>query len=450
MREGASTMVDVREIPDVHLTRFERFEKGAEGPAWFLPTRKAAMARFMDLGFPTTDDEEWRYTNVGPIAQTVFVRPDEAARVTREQIRAFLLSEESAAIIVLVNGRFVGSLSAPSTRKGLTAGALAAALAAEHPVVREHLARHERFETQPFTALNTALVEDGAFVHVGAGLVVEQPIQILYVSTGGAAAFETHPRTLVLAEPGSQVTVVETFATIDEGVYFTNAVSEIVARDNAVVDHYKVVLESAKSWHIGTSHLCEHRDGTVRSLVATFNGGLVRNDIHTVLDGEGGHCSLNGLYLADGNRHVDNHLIVEHAAAHCDSREFFKGILNDRGKGIFSGRIIVREGAQKTDAKQTNMSLLLSEEAQVESKPQLEIFADDVKCTHGATIGQINEDALFYLRARGIHRETAHSLLVNAFAGEVLDRVRLPSLRKRLDSLVLDQLPGGDLLRERV
>jgi len=253
-----------------------------------------------------------------------------------------------------------------------------------------------------------------------------------------------HPRILLVAEPGSQASVVETYAGLGEGVYFTNPVTELVAGENAVLDHYKVVRESPATFHIGLLRIQQGRSTNVTTHVSNFEGGLVRNDFHAVMDGEGGECTINGLTMIEGTQHVDNHLRVEHAKSHCRSWEYFKSVLDGSSRSVFTGRIVVHKDAQKTDAKQTNMNLILSDEALADSKPQLEIFADDVKCTHGATIGQVDADAIFYLRSRGLSAEAARSLLVYAFAGESIGQIKVEGLRRNLDSLILSRLPRGD------
>lgn len=439
---------------DLYLSHFERVEKAAaQSPlAWLLPTRKAAWARFVELGFPTVRDEEWRFTNVAPIAETPFARAaaDLAGEVSRPTLAAWNAIGGHGCMAVFVNGRFVPSLSLlDGLPDGARVGGIVSAIRDMPDLVRAHLARHAGYQDHAFTALNTALMEDGALVYVPRGKVVTEPIHLLFVSVGGGEAFVCHPRTLVIAETNSQATVLESYVGPAETTYFTNAVTEIVADENAFVDHYKLECEGENGYHISTAQLHQYRSSNVDWMAVSFGGRLVRNDVNVLLDGEGCDTTLNGLYALRGAQHVDNHLVVDHAKPHCDSREFFRGVLMDQSRGIFSGRIIVREGAQKTDAKQTNNNLLLSEEAQVESKPQLEIFADDVKCTHGATIGQVNKDAIFYLRSRGIDEEAARGILVYAFAREIVDQIRVAPLQGRVMKLLADRI-GSHAPRESV
>ena len=443
-------MIEVKEEQNQYLAQFEHLEKSLsqEPQSWLMPVRKAAIARFAEMGFPTIRDEEWRYTNVAPIANTTFEAPSGANReVTPEGIAEFAFAD-AAALLVFVNGRYAAQLSrVQSLPKGVRIESLAAALQSDTALLGRHLARHADVHEQAFTALNTALTEDGAFVHVPAGVILEQPLHVLHVMRVENGPIAVHPRNLIVLGDSSQATIVETFAGMGDEKYFTNAVTEVVAGDNAVVDHYKIERESEAAFHVATLQLHTNRNSNLSSHTVSLGGALVRHDINAILDGEGGECVINGLYMLRGAQHVDNHLRVEHAKPHCNSREFFKGIMDGQSKGIFSGRIKVHKAAQKTDAKQTNMSLLLSEDAQVESKPQLEIFADDVKCTHGATIGQVNQDAIFYLRSRGMSEQAARSLLVFTFANESLDRIRVESLRAQLANLVFDRLPQGQSLR---
>ncbi len=477
---------------------FERFERETIGAAWLAPVRKAAIARFVELGFPTTRDEEWRLTNVAPIATSSFVRPSPGAGELRAADLQPLFLPGAAARLVIVNGRFSRgfSLVEPSL-DGVSAGSLATAVKAGPDAVAQHLARHADCRQHAFTALNTAFLEDGAFVHVPAGRIVEQPIHIVYLSTAAAEPIVAHPRALVVAGVGSRVTIVETYASIVPdgslppfatqasglrrtphrdgkglgadakkmpppqrdrtarhdsdavmGRSLTNAVTEIVAGDNAVVDHCRLQLEQENALHIGALHLHQGRDSRVSSHSVTIGGALHRNDVHALLAGEGAECTLNGLFLLHGRQHADNHLRVEHAAPRTASREFYKGILDDESTGVFTGRIVVHRQAQKTDAKQSNMNLLLSRTARIDTKPQLEIRADDVKCTHGATIGQIDEEAVFYLRSRGIGREAARSLLVYAFADESVAAIGVEAVRDRLRRIVAGRLPHGESVGE--
>jgi len=433
---------------DLHAAWFDRLAASrASEPAALTELRASALASFRKLGFPTTRLEDWRWTNVAAIANTAFEpAADARAEVSLDAVRPFML--DGAATAVVVNGRFAPRLSSlTGLPDGVTVASLAERITAGDPVVDAHLAEYAKLD-QPFAALNTALMEDGAFVHVGKGVVCERPIQVLYVTTASSKPVAVHPRSLLVVDFNAQATVVETFASLGGECYFNNVVTELVGGENAHLDHYRCVLESPQAYHVATVQLQQGRNGRLDSSGFCFEGRLTRNDFNAVLAGEGGYCNIDGLYMVRQDQHVDNHLVVDHATPHNGSREYFKGILEDRGRGIFSGRIIVREGAQKTDAKQTNMSLLLSDEAQIESKPQLEIFADDVKCTHGATIGQVNTDAIFYLRTRGIPEEEARSMMIFAFAEESIADVRVEPLKRLLEQHILRRLPQTVMLPE--
>jgi Fe-S cluster assembly protein SufD len=308
--------------------------------------------------------------------------------------------------------------------------------------IGSHLARVAQFDRRPFVAFNTAFFADGAYIHVPAHTIVDKPIHVVFVSTGetnGRPAM-SHPRVLAVLGDDSQATVVESYAGPDGAEYFTNVVTEIVLGQNAVLDHYKLQQESTRAYHVGTIVVEAGRSASCTSHSISLGGALVRNDVIAILAGEGGECTLNGLYLADGQRLIDNHTTIDHAMPHCGSREVYKGILADRARGVFNGKIIVRPDAQKTDAKQTNRALLLSEDAQVNSKPELEIFANDVKCTHGAAVGQLDQDAVFYLRSRGLDLAEARHLLIHAFAGDVLNRMPLVPVRNGVEEVLQRQL----------
>lgn len=436
---------------DSYLARFEahRKESAGRGPAWLLPLRKAAISRFAELGFPTRRDEEWRFTNVTPITQTPFT-PAGRTETLPPSANLESVAFESAPFhrLVFVNGFYAPSLSSPDLPQGVKAGSLAAALEADSELIERHLGRYASFENAPFVALNTAFFEDGGFVHIPQGVIVEQPIHLLYLSVGEKERTVSHPRTLIVAEENSQATIVESYAGFGDEGTFTNAVTEIVVGENAVVDHYKLQREGTAAFHVATQQVQLSRTSNFCSHSITLGGAIVRNDINAVLGGEGGECTLNGLYLASSKQLVDNHTAIDHAMPHCDSHELYKGILDGQARGVFNGKIFVREDAQKTDAKQTNQTLLLSEKAQINTKPQLEIFADDVKCTHGATVGQLQPESLFYLRSRGIGIEDARSLLIYAFASDIIGRIKVAPIREQLNGLLLAQLPGGHRMEE--
>ncbi len=451
MSAGTQAMAGTAFRPDVYAAALARLSGPAARRTRAL--REEAFERFRALGFPTLRDEDWRFTSVAPIAATPFemASPDGSAVDRRRAEEAAL--DPGWMRLVFVNGRYAPGLSsAARLERGLVAGSLSEALASGDQKVEAHLARYAKMEGEAFTSLNTALMQDGAFVLVDRSTVLEESIHLVFFSVGGGEPAMIHPRNLIVVGESSQVTILESYLDGsppvrghdpgDGGALFTNAVTEIVAEDGAVLDHYRFQREGARTWHVGLTHVHQGRSATVSSHAISLGASLARNNITAVLDGEGGHATLNGLYLADGTQHVDNHLRVEHRKPHCDSREVFKGVLEGHSHAVFSGRIVVHKDAQKTDAKQTNMNLLLSDDAQVDSKPQLEIFADDVKCTHAATIGQLDDEAVFYLRSRGVPLRAARDLLVYAFAAESLERVRPEPLRRVLHEIIhrkLDQ-----------
>jgi Fe-S cluster assembly protein SufD len=440
-----------------YLADFERFERTrpAGEPAALRLLRRQAIERFAELGFPTTRQEQWRATDVSPIARTPFERAAGPARP--EALPASLdgLDHASyAATLVFVDGRFSPSLS---VYRELPAGAVVTSLAAalaEHPeLVEPWLARHASFAAQPFVALNTAFFEDGAFLYLPRGVAVMRPIQFLYLASGGTtdgAATVVYPRNLVVAGESSAATLVEAYRGPEEAVYFTCAVTELVAGPNSSLDHYKLQREGRSAFHMATFEVHAGRSAAVSSHSISLGGALVRNDVNALLAGEGIDANLNGLYMVGGRQLVDNHMRVEHAAPHCGSHELYKGVLEGRSRAVFNGLIHVRPGAQKTDAKQSNRNLLLSREAVANSNPQLEIFADDVKCTHGSTVGQLDEDAVFYLRSRGIGAEAARSLLTYAFASDIVERVKVEPLRHELEEHLFASLPKGEVVRQAV
>ena len=436
---------------DPYRANFEYFAKEGAGtdPSWLTPIRETAIERFTELGFPTLQDEDWRFTNVAPIAKLPFHPVFQYSRngLTPERIREFDFTAIKASRLVFVDGNYSAELSQILPQVGaIQVGSLAAALAEDAPGLREHLAQLAAGKNNAFTALNTAFFTDGAFIHVPAGQTVEAPVHLLYISTGKETGATTHPRNLVVAEKGSRLTLLESYVCTRDSAYFTNAVTEFFVGDNAVLEHCKFQDESPSAYHLAAIQVHLGRDCNFISHSIAAGAQLSRNNIITVLDGEGIECILNGLYLTKGTQLADHWMLVEHAKPHCNSHEYFNGILDGSSKGVFHGRILVQQLAQKTDAKQTNKNLLLSENATVDAKPQLEIYADDVKCTHGATVGQMNEESIFYLRTRGIGLETARRMLIHAFAGEIIDRVRFAPVREELDRVIWERLEQNELV----
>jgi len=422
----------------------------AAAPEWLRALRRRGYEAFEAQGFPTVKQEEWRFTNVAPIARTEFTPARELETgLTREKIQPFLM--EDCAELVFINGRYHEGFShLEGLPESIVVSSLARALA-EHPeTVEKYLGQRIDLDEHPFAALNTAHVDDGAFVWVPRGVVVEKPIHLLFLSSGGDAVPVAYPRNLIVAEEISQVTVIENFAGFTGDRYFNCAVTEIVGAPSSVVDHYKLGQESIDAFHMAYQGVYLGRAANFFSHSISHGGGLVRNDVHGYLDAEGIECTLNGLYLGRESQHVDNHMRVDHAKPNCNSYELYKGVLEGRSKAVFNGRIVVHEDAQKTDAKQSNRNLLLSKEALVQSNPQLEIFADDVRCTHGSTTGHLDEEAVFYLRSRGISQEAAQSLLTYAFAAEVLQEIRLERIKDDLEEFLFTRLPKGDVVRQAV
>ena len=431
-------MTQVAEKLQPWIAAVEQRPTGA--PRWLQDQRDRAASRFVALGFPTVRDEDWRFTNVAPIAATEF-HPAGDVAVAKPELDVLPFGTAQFRITIL-NGRFSAEHSRlQNLPTGVRAGSLAAAMTGHSDVVPRYYGQLADFHGHSFVALNTALAADGAYLYIPDGAVIEAPIEILFLAVGDSASpAMTQARTLIVAGERSQARIVETYAALRSGTYFTNAVTEVVAGDGAVIDHYKVQQEGLDAFHVATMQLNAQRSANVSSHSFSLGGRLVRNDVNAVLDGEGAEVTLNGLYLADGDRLIDNHTSIDHAKAHCPSHEIYKGILGGKARAIFNGKIIVRQDAQKTDAKQTNRALLLSDNASINTKPQLEIFADDVKCTHGAAIGQLDEEAIFYLRTRGLTYFEARDLLIHAFAGEVIDRVKIEDLRRGLERELYTQL----------
>jgi Fe-S cluster assembly protein SufD len=431
------------------LEKFRRFESEPQSPAWLLPLRKAGLARFAELGFPTVHDEDWRFTNIAPLAKLPF-RPaaDPADESAKAALEKYIFARLPGSRLVFVNGHFRPALSSVGKLPGGTkVASLAAALKTDSVFIEQLLGRLALTDDNSFAALNQAFFQDGGFVHIPANQTVEDPVQFIYISTAKQPGDTIQPRNLIIAGAGSKATILESYLAADSAAYFTNAVTEIVAGDNATLEHVKFQDEASDAFHLATIAGNLGRTSNVKVHSFALGARLSRNNIRAKLAGEGLECILNGLYLTRGEQLADHHMIVEHAQPHCASHEYFNGILDDRSKGVFHGRIYVHPVAQKTDAKQTNKNLLLSDDATADTKPQLEIYADDVKCTHGATVGQLNDESIFYLRSRGLSEDTARRMLIHAFAGEIIARVKHDAVREELDKVIWDRLEANPHLK---
>jgi Fe-S cluster assembly protein SufD len=444
-------MTAVIEEKNLYLSYFASFEENPKirRPAWLHRIRKDAISRFSELGFPTTRHEDWQYTNVAPIARLPLKLAEyELKDLSEERLGEVSLAGLKCNQLVFINGFYSKELSFLQPQAGdVVVGSLAAALEDGGPVA-SHLTKYARYHDRPFVALNTAFMRDGGFVFLPPGKSVRDPIHLLFVSLSQETPAVSFPRNLIVLGAGCHATIIESYAGLRQGTYFTNAVTEIIAGDHSVIDHYKIQRESEEAFHVAALHVHQGIASNVTLRSISFGGALVRNDIDVVLDGEGAECALNGLYMVTGSQHVDNHTSIDHAKPHSTSRELYKGILDGHSSAVFDGRIVVQADAQKTNAKQTNKNLLLSEDATINTKPQLEIRADDVKCTHGATIGQLDEQAMFYMRSRGIDKETARNLLVHAFGGEIIGGTSVIPIQCQLDLIMHHRLSGVSTVKE--
>jgi Fe-S cluster assembly protein SufD len=442
------------EPKDRYLADFARAERdlAGHGLPWLRSARREALSRFAAMGLPTTRDEDWKYTRVTPVEQGGFtLAPRPRGGLSADTLNALTFAGLGCHLLVFVNGYYAPELSSlHALPSGVRVGSLAAMLDATPGVLEPHLSRSMAAERNAFNALNAAFTADGAYVEIAAHTVMAQPIHLLFVSVPQDQASAAYPRNLIVAHENSQATVIESYVGIGNASYFSNAVTEVVVGRNAAVERYKLQQESTRAVHIAMLQVQQERDSRFASHCISLGGGLVRNDIAARLDGERVECTLNGLYLAGGRQHVDNHTRIDHTKPRGTSREFYKGVLDGMARGVFNGKVIVHQDAQQTDAQQTNKNLLLSEAAEVDTKPELEIYADDVKCAHGATVGQLDDNAVFYLQSRGVDAASARSLLIYAFANDIISRIRLAPVRARLEGLFASRLGRSSLAQEVV
>jgi Fe-S cluster assembly protein SufD len=431
-------------------------------PAWLRRVRAEGLAHLERQGLPTPRDEAWKYTNLAPLVEGRFLPFGEARRAgglgpamegtfipPATSVGAGDLSTVVERLglpgprLVFVDGRLVPELSSlAGLPRGLTLKPLRDALREDGEALEALLGQRAQASEHAFTALNAALLEEGALLRLAPGTLSEVPVQLLFLTRGDAPVLAS-PRILVVAGESSEATLVETYAGLGAGATFTNAVTEVTLGDNASLHHYKLQAESDTAVHVGGLHVRQGRDSRFASHAFSFGGALSRNEVHAAFAGEGGDATLNGLYVGRGTQHLDNRTALDHAVPRCTSRELYKGVLDDRARGTFHGLIRVRPDAQRTDSRQQNRNLLLSESAQADARPQLEILADDVKCAHGAAVGRLDAQALFYLRSRGIPQAEAERLLTQAFAREVVEAVPAGPVRERVEGLLALKLPGS-------
>jgi Fe-S cluster assembly protein SufD len=416
----------------------------ADGPEWLEPVRRAGAERFAAVGFPGARDEEWRFTPIGPITQTAWLPPAPGEEPAPELLQPFMFGHPEWTTLVFVNGSYSESLSRIGPLpQGVRVSSLGEALRADGRLLETHVARHAPIEGSPFTALNTALFRDGGLVSVPAGVDLESPVHLLFVTTADSAGAGIHPRNLIAVGRGARASVVESYVTVAPGqTYWANPVTEVAAAAGSWLEHTRIQRESELAYHVGLTHVDQARDSHYRSFTMAMGAALARHNLHVRLNDENVETLMYGLYLTRGEQVADNHTAIYHDQPNCRSWEVYKGVLDGRSRAVFNGKVFVKPEAQKTDAKQTNRNLLLSDGAKVDTKPQLEIFADDVRCTHGATVGRLDDLALFYARSRGIPALAAERLLTYAFAAEVIEEVALEPVRLELERLVRERLAG--------
>jgi Fe-S cluster assembly protein SufD len=414
----------------------------ADSPDWLEPVRRQAMDRFAATGFPTARDEEWRFTPVTPITQTPWRQASGTAPIKRQDLEGFIFGHPEWITLVFVDGVYREELSSGARRSGgIQVRNLADAISGNGVALRPHLTCYAPIESSAFTALNTALIREGAVIQVDPNTEVTRPVHLIFVATKDAHGCVIQPRNLIVVERGARAAVVESYVSLAPGSsYWTNTVTEVVLGANAWLEHTRIQRESERAYHIGATHVHQLRDSHYRSFSMAMGGALARHNLHARLSAPNVETLLYGLYITRGDQLVDNHTTIYHDQPNCRSWEVYKGILDGRSRAVFNGKVLVKPEAQQTDAKQTNRNLLLSDKAKVNTKPQLEIFADDVKCTHGATVGRLDDLALFYARSRGVPAQDAQRLLTYAFAAEVIAEVTLQPVREELEHLVRERL----------
>ncbi len=437
-----SSVIEVSGEVESYIEVFNELKKSKfrSDPSWLKELRSEAIKEFSKIGFPSPKDEDWRFTNLAPIIRSSFHvadKPCEVSITNLNSISSLFINDLNQIRLVFVDGSFIPQLSfLEKISDGVAIKPIRQAIEENEDIVADNIGKFAEIKGQTFTALNTAFFEDGLFIYIPRLKMLDTPIYAVYVSTREKPKYMTNLRNLIVAEESTQLTVIEHYVSLSDEIHFSNIVTEISSGCNSNVEHYKLEMEGLKSFNISTLRVQQQRDSSIRSHSVLLGGSLVRNNIHPVLEGEGCYSFINGLYMASDKQHLDNFMKVEHVGPHCDSRQFYNGVLDGSSKGVFHGRIVVHENAAKTDAKQTNRNLLLSNRAQIDTKPQLEIYNQDVKCTHGATIGQLDRDAIFYMQSRGISKQNAENIMLKAFANQSISSMKVDSLKKYLEQKV--------------
>ncbi len=437
---AGSDTVQVQRAHEAYTSQFESFRSSSDtaDPEWLSRFRAKGFARFEAHGFPTTRHEDWKYTNVAPIGRTRYAHARDCTGValSEAEIDGLTVDKPGWSSLVFLNGVFNEELSSIAHD---SVGSLAEAVDSE--TVEKHLGRYADLESNGFIGLNSAFMEDGGYVHVPAGVELYNPVHLIFV-TSAEGAVVAYPRNLIVLERGSKATIIESY--IGDGPSFTNAVTEAVVGENARLEHFKLQREGVEAFHIGTIQIHQARDSQASVFSLDVGAKLGRNDLNVDMEGEGSECALNGLFITSDGQHIDNHTSVDHAASFTRSRQLYKGILDGRSKAVFNGKVVARQGTRQIDSNQTNRNLLLAERAEVNTKPQLEIFADDLKCSHGATVGQLDDEAVFYLNSRGVSAEDARRFLVRGFAQEVVDTIEMQELRGLIEDVVAEKQGGAN------
>ncbi len=444
-------MSEVMPAEEHYRSEFTRVEPALPGHGndWLAGVRRRGFDRFLESGFPSRREEDWKYTDVRPIEQQPFACPTDTEMPGASQIQPWLMPELNAHVLVFVDGRFAPALSdIGKLPDGVTLQPMSEALARPGDILREYLGKPLNGYSSGFAALNTAFMGDGIYLHMARGAALERPVHALFIGGTSTDPSMLNLRNLIVLEEGAEAGLIEHYAGSDGTRYFTNAVTEVHAGSNSRLLRYRIQAESNNAYHVASAHVTQTRDSGLTNHGVDIGGRLARTDTQSLLDAPGAEAILYGVYAPKDQQHIDNHTRVDHAKPRGRSREAYRGVIDGGGRGVFNGKVIVHKNAQKTDSEQSSDALLLSKTAEVDAKPELEIYADDVKCAHGATVGQLDENAIFYLQSRGVAADAARSLLTYSFADEILRHIRLEALRKHVEAVLLARLPDGEQIRE--